>query len=374
MNRFIKTHLLRDLEKKMVLLSGPRQAGKTWLAHDIAQHYAKTLYLNYDALKDRMLIKKQSWLPDLDLLIFDEIHKMPDWKNYLKGVYDTKPQTMRILVTGSARLSVYDQVGDSLAGRYFHHHLMPFTPFEQKSSGQPLDIERLLRRGGFPEPYLQEEDREADRWRLQYTSSLLSTDVFEIETIQNLKGMRLLFELLRHRVGSPISYKSLAEDLALSPTTVKKYIEILEAIYVLFRVQPFSKNIARSVLKEPKIYFYDTALIPAENKGQRFENLVALSLLDHCHRKKYIEACPYTLCYLRTKDGEEVDFAVVCNGAVKAAIEVKVADETVSKPLKKFHKKYNFPAFQVVQYIKHEQCLDGITLRKADQFLAEMNL
>src|SRR3972149_7285826 len=109
MKRFQKQAILDDLQKKMVLIVGPRQAGKTWLAKDIALSFKNSVYLNYDQILDREIINAQSWLPTTDLLILDELHKMEGWKNYFKGVYDTKPELMRILVTGSARLDIYNQ-------------------------------------------------------------------------------------------------------------------------------------------------------------------------------------------------------------------------------------------------------------------------
>ena len=127
MIRAQKNIILNDLEKKIVLLVGPRQSGKTWLAKDIAKSFKNSLYLNYDQIKDRKIIHDQSWLDNTDLLIFDELHKMDDWKNYIKGVFDTQPESMSILVTGSARLDIYDHVGDSLAGRYFRHRLLPLS-------------------------------------------------------------------------------------------------------------------------------------------------------------------------------------------------------------------------------------------------------
>ena len=127
MNRVQKDLILKDLKKKMVFLVGPRQAGKTWLSKDIAKRFKNSVYLNFDQILDKKIIKEQSWLPKTDLIIFDELHKMDNWKNYLKGVYDTKPNSLKILVTGSARLDLYDQLGDSLAGRYFRHRLLPFS-------------------------------------------------------------------------------------------------------------------------------------------------------------------------------------------------------------------------------------------------------
>lgn len=373
MKRIQKKEILRDLEKKMVLLVGPRQAGKTWLAKDIARDFPRSVYLNYDQIKDREIIEAQSWLPSTDLLVLDELHKMDEWKNYLKGVYDTKPEAMRILVTGSARLDIYDQLGDSLAGRYFRHRLLPFSLAEFEQLHEPLDIDKLIARGGFPEPYLAPDSVEAERWRLQYINSLLGTDIFEIDKIHNVKAMQLLFNLLRSRVGSPISYQSLAEDMATSPTTIKKYIEILEALYVVFRVTPYSKNIARSLLKEPKLYFFDTGLVQGDD-GAKLENLVAVSLLKHVWAKTDYLAQEYSLRYLRTKDGLEVDFALVHNDTIESMIEVKHADGTPNKALISFKEKYNYVAVQLVKILRHEQIKNEIQILNAQSFLSQLFL
>lgn len=373
MIRVQKTIILKDLDKKIVLLVGPRQSGKTWLAKDIAQSFQNSVYLNYDQLKDREIIQAQAWLDSTDLLILDELHKLPDWKNYLKGVFDTKPETMRLLVTGSARLDVYDRLGDSLAGRYFRHRLLPLSLAELGQASEPCDLDMMLARGGFPEPYFASDLTESNRWRLHYVNSLLSTDIFELETIQNMKGMRLVFDLLRERVGSPVSYQSLAEDVAVSPTTIKKYIQILEALFVVFAVTPYAKNIARSLLKEPKIYFFDTALVEG-SPGARFENLVAVSLLKHVYGCIDAKADDYSLHYLRTKDGLEVDFALVKQDKVETMIEVKLSDETVSKPLMKFHEKYQYPAVMLVKNLRHERQQQGISILKAEKYLSQLFL
>ena len=266
--------IIKDLNKKIVFIVGPRQVGKTWLTLEIGKRFNNTTYLNYDSYEDHQIIKEKSWLQSTELLILDELHKMPGWKNYLKGVFDTKPQNLKIVVTGSARLDIFRQTGDSLAGRFFTHRLMPFSLSELKEDPLSQDIDRFIIRGGFPEPFLVKNPVDAKRWRMQYVDSLLRVDILDFENIHNLKAIQLVFELLKQKVGSPISYKSIAEDVSISPNTVKKYIQIFEALYIVFKITPFSKNIARSLLKEPKIYFFDTGLIKGD-KGAKFENLVA---------------------------------------------------------------------------------------------------
>ncbi len=373
MERAQRQTILKDLDKKLVLLVGPRQCGKTWLARDIAREFKHSIYLNYDQPFDREVMYNQSWLDTTDLLILDELHKMEGWKNYIKGVYDTKPPSMRILVTGSARLSIYDQLGDSLAGRYFRHRLLPISLAELEKVSMPLDINRLMERGGFPEPYLAEDDVGAQRWRLQYINSMLSTDVFEIDKIYNLKAMQMVFNLLRSRVGSPVSYQSLANDVAVSPATIKRYIQVLEALFMVFTVVPYSKNVARSLLKEPKVYFYDTALVQGDD-GARFENLVAVSLLKHVYGKVDMEAEAYSLHYLRTKEGKEVDFALVHQDKIETLIEVKLANHELSQSLAYFHEKYNLPAIQLVKSLRHDYSKDGIRIMRAEQYLSELYL
>lgn len=128
MDRIQTTYIIKDLAKKMVLVAGPRQVGKTYLARQVAKEFNNPVYLNYDNIADRQIILNQAWLETTDLLILDELHKMPEWKNYLKGIYDTKSTHLQILVTGSARLDIFDKIGDSLTGRYFLrlYHLLNY--------------------------------------------------------------------------------------------------------------------------------------------------------------------------------------------------------------------------------------------------------
>ncbi|MBR88667.1 MAG: hypothetical protein CMK38_06965 [Porticoccaceae bacterium] len=367
MNRFQKNKILDDLQKKIVILVGPRQAGKTWLSHEIAKEFKSSVYLNYDNIKHQKIIKNYSWLDDTELLIFDELHKMPDWKNHLKGIYDTKLGHQKILVTGSARLDAFNQLGESLAGRYFRHRLFPVTCSEIRSLNLSSSSKTLLDRGGFPESFLTSNQNDRQRWRLQYINGLIREDVLDFERIYDLKKMQYLVEMLRDRVGSTISIQSLARDLELHANTVKKYISILESLFIVFSILPFSKSISRSILKEPKIYFYDIGLV--EDKGPRFENLVALDLLQHCQFSQDYQGEDVSLHYLRTKEKKEVDFAVVRNETLKEIVECKLSDTDLSKHLSYFANKYNVEATQVVQNIKTEYKAKNCSVQHIDSYL-----
>ncbi len=371
MERQQTNRILKDLEQKLVFIVGPRQVGKTWLGKQIARQFEHPVYLNYDSYKDRGIIRGEEWLESTDLLIFDELHKMPGWKNFLKGVYDTKPGHMKILVTGSARLDTFRRSGDSMAGRFFTHRLLPFTPAELNGTSYGDDLERFIRRGGFPEPFLVNSDRTATRWRMQYFDGLVRHDVLDFSNISSLKAIEQILDLLRNRVGSPVSYSAIARDIGISPNTAKKYISILESLYIVFRVMPYSENIARSIRKEPKLYFFDVGLIRGDG-GAAFENLVALSLLKHACLKTDWEGVHHGLRYLRTREHREVDFCLVREQEILFALECKTRDPNISKQLLYFTEKYGIKGIQLVKELKRERQVGRIEVRRALPFLKEL--
>jgi predicted AAA+ superfamily ATPase len=372
MKRKIYNKIISDLKKKMVFLVGPRQVGKTWLAKKIMEEYKNPIYLNYDNTNHREIIKNQSWLLSVDLIVFDEIHKMPKWKNYLKGVYDTKSINIHILVTGSARMDAFKKVGDSLAGRFFVHHLFPFTVAELKESGVNNIISLLMDRSGFPEPLLADNTTDIDRWRNLYTESLLGQDVLEFQDIDKINAIKLVYQSLKNKVGSTISYANIAGDIGISPVTVKKYIEILEAIYVIFIIKPYTNKISRSILKEPKIYFFDYAIL--SDIGAKFENFVALALYKDIILKNDLNGTSYSLGFLRTKEKKEVDFAISDgNRKLIEIIEAKVSESDVSKTLEYFLEKYNVNSTQIVYNLKTERISKGgAQIRKAEKYLENL--
>lgn len=375
MKRYLSNTILSDLGKKMVLLTGPRQVGKTTLAKELMASYRSPQYLNWDVADDRRILLGQSWSPRADMLVFDEIHKMPNWKSYLKGVFDGRTEGQAILVTGSARMETFRQSGESLAGRYYQTRLHPFSVREwvELTDAKPDDaLDRLIERGGLPEPFLAEDQAQAERWRQQYFTDLVREDVLEFSRIQEIRAMRLLVELLRERVGSPLSIASLARDIQVAPNTVAKYLDILEALYVIFLVRPFHHNVARAILKEPKVYFFDTGYVCGDD-GVKWENACATMLLKHVNFEQDTLGRQSSLAYLRTKEGAEVDFVLCDEGMPTHLIECKHADNRPAPALIKFAGLFTeAKSIQLVRELRQEEYRRPVSIVKGADWLAEL--
>lgn len=332
--RYISPYVLQDLQKKMVFVGGPRQVGKTTLARDIlAREFPEGRYFNWDFDEDRQDILKKRWSSDNRLLVFDELHKHPRWKVWIKGVYDIFHESHTFLVTGSACLDVYRRGGDSLMGRYHYWRLHPFTLDEFPEGVTPEDAySRLMTVGGFPEPFLDGDERTARRWRRERFDRVLREDVRDLESIRNVQLLSLFVDLLRHRVGSLVALANLANEIQISPKTARSWLEVLERMYLVFCVRPYTRNLPRAVLKPPKVYFFDNGDVMGD-EGARFENLVATTLLKRLHFLEDRDGYRYELRYVRDKEGREVDFAVLKEGELEELIEAKVSDEEISRSL-----------------------------------------
>ena len=184
--------------------------------------------------------------------------------------------------------------------------------------------------------------------------------------------MRLFVEMLRERVGSPLSLASLARDLQVSPTTLAKYLDILEALYVVFTVRPYHRNVARAVLKVHKVYFFDIGLV-AGDEDARFENACAAMLLKHAHYLQDVEGRAVTLHYIRDKEGNEVDLVLCRNNAPVLLAECRHSDTAVSRFMAGLAARYSKArAFHVVQELRQEEKRGEVSIIRAAGWLAEL--
>jgi len=373
MRRYLFDFIQKDLAKKAVLLSGPRQVGKTTLARSF---FTGGEYLNYDILQDRKIILENAWKKDAQILILDEIHKLKSWKNYLKGIIDQYQNNPPLIVTGSARLETFRKAGDALTGRTFLYHLHPIdiseaTLLEPKISAE-VHLEKLLRCGGFPESFFSPED--APRLLMDRFSTVLRDDIRDLSNVTDIKRIELLIELLRDRVGGQVNYANLAGDLGVSPPTIKNWIELLEKLFLVFLIRPFKTTIAKSLRKEPKCYFFDCSAA-TNGAGAKLENAVASALLKWCDRERETKGRGVELCYYRDSDQREIDFVVKENRAALACIEIKLSEDSVSKGFHYVTDRLK-PKFkiQLVKELDRETERDGVKILHAANWLKKIEI
>lgn len=342
--RYLKNYISKDIHEKMVFVGGPRQVGKTTLAKQIIKK--KSSYLNWDNVEHRHSIIRNQLPTHMNELIFDEIHKFANWRSFIKGFYDTYGDQMKIIVTGSARLDHFKKGGDSLFGRYHYFRLHPFSLRELNLKPTANDIDTLLNLGGFPEPVLKGSKRSYRRWSLERLNRVVYTDINDLENIKEISSIEVLIHSLNDRVASILSIESLRQDLQVSHNTVSRWLDILQTLYVCYRISPFGSSKIRAVKKEQKLYLWDWAQV--DDLGARFENMVASQLLKYCHFVEDTEGYRMDLQYLRDREGREVDFVVVKGKKPLFAVECKVADQTLSKSIKYFKERINIPEFYQV--------------------------
>jgi len=367
--RIYDTLLIEHLAKyrQMVLVSGPRQVGKTTTCRNHADSYA-----NWDNVDDRELILagparlvERFGLDRLSsaaqTILFDELHKYPRWKQFLKGFFDTYADRMRIIVTGSSRMDVYRRGGDSLMGRYFHYRMHPFSIAEMLHTDlpdskrivrppkkvKPADFDALWRHGGYPEPFLKRDARFSRRWQTLRLEQLIREDIRDLTQIQHIDQLETLVRLLADRSAHQLVYGNLAKEVRVSIDTVRRWIDILRQLHLGFLVRPWHKNVSRSLRKEPKWFLRDWASI--EDAGDRAETFIACHLLKAVDGWNDMGLGAFELGYLRDKEKREVDFVVVRDRTPWFLVEAKHRDESLDATVKYYQDRIKAPfAFQVV--------------------------
>jgi len=367
MERYLNQHIFEDLNEKMVFIGGPRQVGKTTLSNQVASKFFNIFeYVNWDVDKDRKKILELSFSPDTELIIFDEVHKYKNWKNHIKGFYDTAKDKYKIIVTGSARLDLYRKGGDSMMGRYHYHRLHPISYAEAAGYSHLFDIDNfektyhiqfhqpkqeilsdLFTFGGFPELFIKKNKRKTKRWQNERKKRMIKEDIRDTELIREFSLFQILVDILPSKIGSVFSMNSLREDINVTHQTLSKWMDLLDNFYYCFRIYPYNSSEIKSLKKEPKLYLWDYS--ENTDTGIKFENLIAVHLLKFVHHIYDTYGTSAELKYLRDLSKRETDFVIVIDKKPVIAVEVKLSSTKISVPLKYFKRKLNIPfSFQVV--------------------------
>jgi len=370
---------------KMIFLTGPRQVGKTTFARNwLDSAGCSDTYFNWDDpaviveyRRNPLFFKnivEERYKGKPVPVVFDEIHKRKNWRDILKGFYDSNREKIQLLVTGSSRLRMYQKSGDSLIGRYFSYRMLPLglsevaadfsfvldddLPIENGDillrEARKVDmgktreaLDGLIRFGGFPEPFLKASPKFHRRWQADYKTLLTKEDVRDLSRIADIRGLEHLVELLPSKVGSPLSVNSMREDLGGHHSTITKWIDVLKEVYLVFTIRPWHRQIQRSLKKEPKLYFFDWSLLP--DSGPRFENLLAVSLVKMAARFTETGLGTFEVMYIRDTAKREVDFVLVKDGKPLALFEAKEGGREIAPDIQHFGRMLNLPCYQIVR-------------------------
>jgi len=316
-------------ETPAVVLLGPRQAGKTTLALEVAQSLP-AIYLDLESPRDQArLAEPELYLPGLfdRLVILDEVHRTPGLFPVLRGLIDRARQEGHrhrlYLLLGSASLDLLRQSGESLAGRVSYLELTPF------SVGETGDDDRLWLRGGFPESFLADDDAQSLRWREDFVRTYLERDIPQFGPRIAAETLRRFWTMLAHHQGQTPNVAQLARSLGVDGKTAARYVDLLVDLLLVRRLPPWYANVGKRLVRSPRVYVRDSGLLHAlldlgdmhallghPVVGASWEGFVVEQLLA---------AAPAQVqsYFYRTSGGAEIDLLLVWPDGRKWVIEVK---------------------------------------------------
>ncbi|MDX9987970.1 ATP-binding protein [Thiothrix unzii] len=321
----------------VVSITGPRQSGKTTLA----QHcFAEKPYVTLEDpdTRDYALHDPRSFLAQFpDGAILDEIQRCPDLFSYLQGIVDRDGRMGLFILTGSQQFSLKEGISQSLAGRVGMVHLLPLAQDELLAAGDlPTTLDEFLYKGAYPPIYTRPV--EAFQWYANYVSTYLERDVRQLINVQDLALFQRFLRVCAHHVGQLVNLTQIANDCGISQKTVEAWLSVLEASYLVVRLQPWYRNFNKRLVKTPKLYFYDTGLVcwllgirDVEQvkfhamRGALFENLV----ISECHKYLFNQGEHPEIWFWRDRSGHEVDMVLERGGQFRA-VEVK-SGQTLSQ-------------------------------------------
>jgi len=328
-NRNVETYIERVKKGfPIITITGPRQSGKTTLAKHLFYD------LEYVSLEDPQ--SRQFALNDPKGFlnrynkgaVFDEVQRCPDLFSYLQGMVDEDQKPGRFVLTGSQNFGLLSNITQSLAGRTALVTLLPFSISECYRDNLP-DVDKTIFTGLYPPVH----DREIlpEDWYPNYVQTYLERDVRQIVSVKDLNTFQTFLRLCAARTAQLLNTSSLAVECGVSHTTVKNWISILEASYIIFRLQPHHSNFNKRLVKSPKIYFYDTGLVAwllsIQNisqlsthpmRGEIFETMIISEMV----KSRFNQGRPSNLYFWRDYQGNEVD-VIIDHGTTLIPLEIK---------------------------------------------------
>ena len=329
--RLIESEFIQLLaEYPIVTILGPRQAGKTTLARQVLPEYA---YVNLEHPETRDFARDdpKAFLAQYPgNVIFDEIQRLPELLSYLQVAVDNQHENGRYVLTGSHQLALREAIAQSLAGRTAILHLLPFSIAELRENNLGFEkAEDYIYQGFLPRIYDQQQ-RPTQAY-VNYYQTYVERDVRQLINLKDVAQFQKFMKLLAGRVGQLMDYSSLAGDVGVSATTIKHWLSILEASFIVYKLVPYFENFGKRVIKTPKYYFVDTGLLcfllGIENPrqvardplvGQLFENLVVMDFVKNLYNKGKLD----NLYFFRDSNGLEADL-LFPQGRQLIPIEIK---------------------------------------------------
>jgi len=336
----IKRQIYKDIQnhffkKKIIIIYGARQVGKTTLIKEILKKHPKhSIYLNCDemdirnALTDKTSTEIKAFLGDKKIIFLDEAQRIRNIGLTLKLIVDNYPE-LQIIATGSSSFELSNQVIEPLTGRKYEFHLYPFSYNELRNYyNSPLELKRQLERriiyGMYPESVIKsgEEGKEAI---YNITKSYLYKDILSFQKIKSTEILEKLLQALALQIGNEVSYNELSQIVGIDKNTISHYIQILEKAFIIFKLPPFSRNIRNELKKLRKIYFWDTGIRNSlinnfnplnlrQDTGYLWENFLITERIKYNKNNK--KNC--NIYFWRTHTQQEIDYIEEYNGEIHA--------------------------------------------------------
>lgn len=331
-NRILQKQLEASIKQfPVVTVTGPRQSGKTTLLRETFSDYT---YVNLENLDQRAAAAEdpRSFLHyhKANGLIIDEAQHVPELFSYLQQIVDENRQMGQYILTGSQNFLLLEKISQSLAGRVAVHHLLPFEFTElQADSELQQHLDQLMFTGLYPAIY--DRSIPAEKYFPSYLQTYIERDVRSLTKVGDLNTFRRFLQLCAGRTGQLLNFANMANELSIDAKTVKAWLSILEASFIVFLLPPYYKNFNKRIVKHPKLYFYDTGVICSllgltdftqlathYLRGALFENLIISEYVKGAHHRGRPPGC----YFWRDNSGNEVDL-LIDRGGELTAVEIK---------------------------------------------------